>query len=244
MARRRTLQKLAWSAVILSAAILLIFSVPQLRSLAQEIIELFVQTESDDLELEITLPPEQPTEPSPVHILGGSRATFENAMSYVDFSINEPTVPEPYELIKITVRGPWVVAQYRPLGSGEAHFPEGTLFIGTGDLTTWEPDDDSEIGRRIGVSAHIIPINLGNGVQAEYVAGAWVDPATEDFGHWKIMPTENGGIVQLVWDNDYPAQYLRWEYKGLLYTVYGYRLDLDQADLTAIAISMMTESVP
>lgn len=242
IAHRTTTRRLAWGAAALFAVSLLLFSFPQVRSLAQDIIDLFVQSESDKREQPVSMPSDRPSDEPPLHILGGSKATFEQAMVFVDFVIPEPVVPEPYELSRIRVKGQAVSAEYRVTGAEAAPYPEGVLFIGISAPVSTEPGVAPSFGLSVGASAQIVPVDLGQDVQAGYVAGAWVHPETGAFGSWALTPDENGLLAYSVWDNDYPAQYLRWVYNGMLYTVYGYNLELEQADLIGIARSMLPEA--
>ncbi len=241
MVHKKTVRRLAWATIVFVVVSAVIFSLPQARSLAQDIIDLFVQTEDDQLDQAITLPPVVPADAPRPHIISafaGSTATFERAMALVDFVITEPVVPEPYELVRIQVRDQSLVAEYHSPQVQTASYPEGILFIGIRNLVTWESETDDR-GLQVGASAQIIPIDLGYSVQAEYVTGAWVHPETGDFGSWETTPTDTGILVHRVWDNAYPGQRLRWIFEGVLYTVYGYNLELDQNDLTAIARSML-----
>ncbi|MBN1679003.1 MAG: hypothetical protein JW966_01840 [Anaerolineae bacterium] len=234
---QRMMRRLSWSAAALLTASLLIMNTAELRTLAQDVINLFSQAESDEWEYELT--------PEPryffAEVLIDSQATFENARSLVDFVIPEPTVPEPYALSYFVIKGPFVVIGYHHSADGSPYYtPEpNSLAIQIRDCAALEATDDACVERRIGASAEITRIDLGNGVQAQYVAGHWIDPETGNIG----SIVGSGTAVQ-VWNNDYPFHHLQWEHAGLMYSIITTNPRLNQADLAAIAISMMDQVAP
>lgn len=241
MVHRRKIRRLAWSAAALLIVSLLIMNTAELRTLAQEVIDLFVQTESDEQEVTIITDPPQGGEP--YYLLGGARATYEEAQTFVDFMLPEPDVPAPYELNRFHLTDRWVQARYYTPSTRQDDFPRDILFIHFVDIAQLTPEELAD--NEVGASAEIMPIDLGHGVTAEYVAGAWVNPTTGDLGAGEYSARTKTSITyQYVWSNDYPAFAFRWEYEGIMYALFGYDVELDQADLTAIAISMMDQLAP
>ena len=90
----------------------------------------------------------------------------------------------------------------------------------------------------IGESADIVVVDLGHGVQAQYVTGSWVN--MED-GSIESPVNVPGTMAQRIWDSDSPFHHLRWEHAGMMYSIITMNPQLEQADLTAIAISMMEQ---
>lgn len=210
-------QVLAAAAMILVATVV-VFTVPPLRSLAQDIIgTIFVKVEDDTKEFNY---PE---------IAGIYSA--EAAQERLGFEIFVPSVLpvgyRPREVMYVTYDAT-TLDTAGEITEVEQKFRDAyATFLAILQVRGYTESGEWAAygGKPVGVSATIETVVVG-GVAAEYVRGGW---------------RFEGNTRLMIWDNDYPRQILVWWQNGEIVGVATQTERLSQADLIAVAEGIIAD---
>ncbi|MBL8164582.1 MAG: hypothetical protein JNJ61_21510 [Anaerolineae bacterium] len=196
-------QRLRLAAAILIAVLLAggIWTIPTLRSLAQEVISFFIRAEDNVRNDEIYVggtPVESGEQP------GGTLAA---AIAAAPFDVHVPTViPNGFRLdsaefthgvvlLKLTCQEPWAVwITQRVFNPAEV-----------------VPQD-------IGASAMIEAVDI-HGAVGQYVHGTWDVVLPENFDALRQNPDRQSLAVESVWNNDLPWGKLTWTADDLMFEI-------------------------
>lgn len=218
---------------VAAALALVVYVVPPLRALAQEIIdELFVRADSDNT----TFIHEAVHEPIDIEPEYSSFATVEQLKAAIGSDILFPATDIPgysLESIVYTPEVESIVALYEG--------PPGRGLV----ISLYTPGSHLDIYGTVGQSAQVTDVILDEGnrdISGSYVEGSWVVYPTE------MVPTpQSDGLVEqpAEWLNTSPARRLRWQFDGWVYeiTAMGGSGDLPDRDLMLEDLIAIAESL-
>ncbi|MFN8372600.1 MAG: hypothetical protein U0694_06950 [Anaerolineae bacterium] len=214
------LRTLGVAAAAVLALLLLTLTVPPLRTLAQDLLNLlFNRTDSNTLVYET--PVSYDIQPTAVGSSIYSPSTsVEAAESQAGFDIRVPALlPDGYVLVDVSYD---VVAQQTSL-----------FYMRSGiGLVIVQIPSASAYPLNVGASANIVRVSIGGSI-GQYVEGNWiVNPRIEG---------TTATVSESSWDSDFPFQQLRWEQEGFVFwmmSVAGQHSDLTLDDWVQIAESL------
>ena len=218
-AKRPFVRGMALAALALVFAIALLFAIPQGRAWAQEVIHFFSRASSDT----------QPVTPLPLTVTQDPGYVFNKAIAdagkQAGFDALEPA------WLPVDSSGKQLLsfegASFEPdhkivrvfyrFALGDDTLTDGLVLREERIQTV----DDCELCGMVGASALIEQIQIG-ALPGEYVPGVW---KADDSGVWK-------------WESDPYIQTLRWQKGGLALEIQYFGMEVEKADLIAIAKSM------
>lgn len=220
---------------VLTAAVL---SVPSLRAIAQEIVDLITWAESDEIEQEIILNTAAEIQ---------TFRSLEEAESTIGRSIPAPLVL-PSGRLSLSERTARVqsITYSTAYDSTQIRYEYGYSVMWWMWLDQMPIDVYQQYPRQIGQSAIVENVMiqfLGSRIQAQVIRGGWTiteDPLTLQELEQDAAP----GDVQSVdteWDNDSGAIQLTWQADGYVYSLHSVTedvLNVDEAELIRIAENM------
>jgi hypothetical protein len=215
------LRHLAAVAAVLALVIFTTLTVPPLRTLAQEVLNvLFQRTETNTVPFET--PVVMDVRPTPIALVTEAAPAGEllaEAIAQAGFVVKQPAyVPEGYVLTH---------AGYDSVANHVSLFYARN---GIGLVIVQIPADSAE-PLDVGATAEITSVTV-NGATGQYVEGGW-----------KVNPEVSGDTMTLtekVWDADFPFQQLRWHEGDMVYwmmSVAGQHSDLTLDEWTQIGES-------
>jgi hypothetical protein len=217
----RYAQRFATAAAIIAILAAATLTIPPLRTLAEDVLNLlFSRTPSDTVPF--ATPVVVDMQPTPI----------SDAQTYVPLSIEEAGAIAGYEIhVPTFVPDGYVLTS---VGYDDPATRQTSLFYAKDGYGVVIAQTPAELAKplEVGATAAIQTVQIGSAV-GEYVEGAW-----------RVNPEVNGDTMTLTertWDADFRFQQLRWQQGDRVYwmmSVPGQRSDLNLDDWLAIARSL------
>lgn len=221
---------LATSAATMIILLIVVLTIPPLRTLAEQIIDFFVPADSNETTVELHL--------------GGSIVTpeqyplsLDELINHVDFQLPLPAfMPSAYVFDggSYDPSARVVTLRYRCSAQWSVY-----IILTQVD----QPDTEDLVRREVGMGAEIDEVMIGT-VIGQYVRGSWlvvVDPTVVEQAEAAEMGITTD--AEAMWENDTQWHQLVWYHEGILYTLMGgtsteyqsLSCSLDQEDFVTIA---------